>query len=278
MAEWERETPWRQGHVLSFETAKALSLASAEVVNVTTAIVISHDCDLAQSPTVEPNVDVIVARLVELANGNFTHAKNVRKLHLPFHCDGGVVFMELLATAKYALPKEKLVDDGPRKDLWLGPNELAILQRWLAARYRRAAFADEFDRRLDETGLKDRLTKILNPLGVHIPAIFFDVDEGEEITRYGSDNPYTLDIYLLHVTKPDPAAAEAATIEAKKKIEELFKAKLYIEGNGWHDIELRSCNVLSDEAMSYAQSCILKEWRLEHFSLREDPQQPMMKG
>ena len=33
---------------------------------------------------------------------------------------------------------------------------------------------------------------------------------------------------------------------------------------------------MSDEALTYAQSVLLKQWRLEHLSLREEPQDPMM--
>ena len=124
--------------------------------------------------------------------------------------------------------------------------------------------------------MKDSLTKILKPLGVHLPAIFFDVDDGAEFAHNGPDDTYVLDIYLLHNTLPDPGIAEAAALDAKKRIQEAFKTKLYIVGAGWQYIELRSCDILSDEAMSYAQSQTLREWRLEHMSLRKDPQQPML--
>jgi hypothetical protein len=35
---------------------------------------------------------------------------------------------------------------------------------------------------------------------------------------------------------------------------------------------------MSDEALSVAQLLALKEWRLEHLSLGNDPEQPMMEG
>jgi hypothetical protein len=81
---------------------------------------------------------------------------------------------------------------------------------------------------------------------------------------------------LLHNTEPDPGVAEGEAIEAKKRIEQAFQDKLYSIGAGWQHIELRSCEVLSDEAISYAQSQKLREWRLEHVSLRQDAQQPTL--
>ncbi len=276
MAEWGRETRWRQGQVLAVETARELDLVDSEARDAVAVVVISHDCDLAQSPGNEPDVEVIVGRVIDEANGNFTHAKNVRKLHLSFERNAGPVVVELLATAKAFISKEALLNHTPQTDLRLAPNALSILQRWLAARYRRAAFPDEFDRRLEDTGMKDQLTKILKPSGMHIPAIFFDVDQGEEVTRDGPDDPYTLDIYLLHVTTPDPAVAEAAANAARDQIEKAFKAKLYIDNTGWQHIELGNCTVISDESMTYAQSRILKEWRLEYISLRAEPPQTIM--
>jgi hypothetical protein len=100
--------------------------------------------------------------------------------------------------------------------------ELAILQRWLAARYRRSAFPDEFDRRLQDTGLQDRIGKILKTYGALISAIYFDVDQGEEVRRFGSDDPYTLSIYLLFSTEIDPEAAEKAADTAKLAIRTVF--------------------------------------------------------
>ena len=70
------------------------------------AIVISHDCDLVQTPSVEPNVEIIVGRAIESPDGSFTYSKNPRKLHL--ECTAGTqrFLVELVATDKMAVPKE----------------------------------------------------------------------------------------------------------------------------------------------------------------------------
>ena len=222
MAEWARETPWRQGQALSDETAKAFGLAHPETPAATVVVVVSHDCDLAQLPQSEPAVEAIVGRFIDAADGNCTHAKNVRRLHIAYARCADNALIEMTATAKIMLPKAELADHLPRGDLHLAANEHSILQRWLAARYRRAAFPDEFDKRLDNSGMKERLSKILKPLGQHIPAVFFDVDEGRDIKRNGPGDTYTLDIYLLHTTEPDSAKAETAANEARKQIEAAF--------------------------------------------------------
>lgn len=151
-----------------------------------------------------------------------------------------------------------------------------ILQRWLAARYRRSAFPDEFNKRLKDMDLDNQLSKILRPHGSFIPAIFFDVDEGEDIERTGPDDIYVLEIIILHTTDEDYEQAQKVAQQAKQKIEIIFKDKLQNKNTEWQHIELKSCTVMSDEALTYRQSTMLKQWRLEHLSLREDPVQPMV--
>ena len=61
MAEWGLDTPWRQGHTLTSKSSVALGLIPAEAADSKLAIVISHDCDLAQPPGSESQVEIIVA-------------------------------------------------------------------------------------------------------------------------------------------------------------------------------------------------------------------------
>lgn len=236
-------------------------------------VIVSHDCDILQSPDTEPNVEVLYGCPIEIPDGNFTHAKNPRKLHLPFTTAGRELMVELLATEKFALSKEALVNFEPDRDYSLPWEQLSTLQRWLAARYRRAAFPDAFEKRLDTTGMKDRLTKIFASLGEHIHAVFFDVDDGEEIKREAPENTYTLDIYLLYNTGRDPKIAEDVVTQACKKIVDTFRAKLYFNDRGWQHIELRDCVPISDYAMTYRDSILLKKWNIDYMSLR-DPSQP----
>lgn len=275
MAEWNRDNPWRQGHVYIPE-ANCSELEGISIPKNSVVVVISHDCDLAQSIATEPFIEIIVGSKVERKDGNCTHGKNIRNLHLPFSTPKGDVIIELLTKNKVNLPKENLINSEPSNDFSLTPERYSILQRWLAARYRRAAFPDEFDRRLDErTGLKKELTKILKPLGAHIPAIFFDVDDGKEIKHETPEDTFTLDIYLLYSTLEDPDVARKNANEAKDKIVDICKKKLYDKEHCWQFIELRDCVVMSDEEMSYQQSCIFKKWQIDYISLKENPQQSM---
>ena len=61
---------------------------------------------------------------------------------------------------------------------------------------------------------------------------------------------------------------------AKVKIEKAFQDKYKRDGR-WQQIELRSCEVLSDNALTYVQYLQFAEWRSEGLSLRSDPPGPM---
>ncbi len=278
MGEWSRTTPWRQGHTLSEEAAVALKLENAQSQERPVVVVISHDCDIAATPAKEPRVEVILGRLIDGPSGDFTHAKNARILHLRFVCGDKEQWVELPATEKLAIAKADLAAFAPRPDLSLDQAGHSTLQRWLAARYRRSAFPDAFDNRLRESGLQDKLIGILKPYGEHILAIFFDVNQGKDEIRVDPADAYALTIYVLYTTESDPEKAQIAAEEARGKIETAFRKKLFEPTQRWRDIELCECAAVSDEALTYRQSTLFREWRLEYISLREDPPQPMLKS
>jgi len=275
VAEWNRETPWRQGFLLNDDAIDALELRHAATPDKTIVVVATHDCDLAQDPQFEPVVEVVVGCLA-VRDGNCTHAKNARKLHVEFAGDAPF-WAEFEATAKVRIDKLKLNEYSPRSDVQLRSEDHAVLQMWLASRYRRSAFADEFERRLTkETKLADKIAKAVKPHGELIIGVFFDVDEGVEVARNGPEDTYKLDITILHEAAPDFVAAENAARAVADAIENAFKEKLFTPSNKWQQIELRFCEPMSESVLTYEMFKQLKRWRLEHISLAAEPQQPVL--
>lgn len=277
MTEWNRDIPWRQGSVVHRDTFPELNLDLQLENGNEVVVVVSHDCDLAQSPEVEPYCEIIVGRIIEQLNGSATHTKNPRTLHLELQSPAGPLPIELIATSKRYISKDVLMRLQLDGSCNLDVVSLMILRRWLGIRYARSAFPDNFDSRLKREGLDKKIAKALKKHGVAITAIFFDVDEGEEVSREDPNDTYTLDIVMLFSTEGDAGAAEAAAETAKKEITKAFKEKLFDEGsNQWRDIELRHFDVISDEALTYRQSITLTQWRLEHISFAEEPPHPVL--
>jgi hypothetical protein len=83
---------------------------------------------------------------------------------------------------------------------------------------------------------------------------------------------------LLYATTVDPDAAEKVAEEAAKQITEAFHNKCYDKSRGvWQHIELLDCIAVSAEAMTYAQSLLLKRWSADYISFRTEPHQPTLK-
>ena len=275
MPGWTRKTPWRQGHLLTDKAVTALDLLHQEYPDDTVIIVATHDCDLAQVPDKEPQVEVVVGHRIDELDGNNTHAKSSRTLHIGFEGKKPLL-AEFTITEKFSIDKNMLVGFDPENTARLSPSDLTTFQLWLSSRYRRSAFPDEFESRLKESGLTSKIAKAVKPHGKMITAVFFDVDEGQEVARSGPEDVYVLDIFLLHATEPDFNAAELAANIAKKTLKNAFETKLFDKkSGGWRGVELRYIDVISEDAMTYRQSKLLKKWRLDHISLGAEPQQPV---
>lgn len=277
MADSQRHsTDWRQGHVLPPEAAASLGLVWAADPAATVVVMASHDCDIAATEEREPGVEVIIGRRID-APGADTHAKTARRLHVVFDGADGPLAVELLATHKVKVQKQAVLATAPHSDWRLSPESLATLQHWLAARYRRAAFADEFEARLKgKPGQLDRkIAKALAPAAQHVLAVFFDVDEGVEVIRHDPEDVYQLRIMLLYDSTKDEPTAFAAGAKAAAAIEDAFE-NAFFDGVKWQQIQLLSCEAVSDSVMTIAESRLLKRWRLDHMSLADEPQQPML--
>lgn len=281
MADSGRQFSWRQGDLLTSEAAVALGYCPQDDADATFVVVISHDCDLTAEIEKEPLAELIVGRRIDKL-GSDSYGKTARRLHIEYQTQDGPVVIELMATAKQRIEKQTLFEFFPRTDVRLDGRGIGILQRWLAARYHRAAFPEAFENRLRSAvvpGKRTFLKKIeiiLSDGGEHIRGLLFDLDEGKDVERNAPDDVYQLGINVLYdSTKDEPTAATVAEAAARA-LEDLFSTAFYSEQAGWQNIRLEYCDPISDSGITVAQREMLKQWRLEHMSLQDDPPQPMI--
>ncbi len=194
----------------------------------------------------------------------------------------GPIALELIATDKQQISKPVLFEMDPRQDIWLDGRGAVILQRWLAARYHRAAFPEAFEDRLRAAnipGKRTLLKKLENILAVggeHIRALLFDLDDGKDVERDSPSDLYQLGIIVLYDSLQDEPTAAAAATKAAEELEELFDAAFHSLDAGWQNICLKYCDPISDSAITVAEREMLKQWRLEHMSVQDDSPQPMI--
>jgi hypothetical protein len=71
MTEWTRSFPWRQGSILDQELFDAFALSGPlPSQGNDVAVVISHDCDIAVNPAIEPIVEAIAGSFLSREDGS----------------------------------------------------------------------------------------------------------------------------------------------------------------------------------------------------------------
>ncbi len=272
---WTRDTPWRQGHVLTAEAIQALGLFHPETPDSTCVVVISHDCDLANDALqIEPDVEIIVGRHLPKGDGNYFWAKAPRTLHIDVLQNDIAAVVELVATAKRFIPKQALAAFSPDAAYSFPGKSLSALRSWLGIRYNRAAFPDPFVDRLSQSKVDKRLAKIIEPVGNLLSAVYFDVDGGQEID-HSDGSPYELKIVLAYPPGDDPEQAADEVEKLEFEIADLFEKKHFDQATGkWNGVALKQCMSISEDDLRVSRARLLTQWRLEYMTLKADEEQP----
>ena len=273
-ATWTRDTPWRQGNLLTTEAALALGFSHQESPESTCVVVISHDCDLANNALqIEPDVEVIVGRRVQKGDGNYFWAKAPRTLHIDILHSGTSAIIELVATAKRTISKQALSAFTPDAAYALPGKSLSSLRSWLSVRYNRAAFPDLFVNRLSQLKVDKRLAKIIEPVGNLLSAVYFDVDGGKEID-HSDGSPYELKIILAYPPTDDPEQVADDVEKIETAVTNLFEEKHFDQGSGkWDGIALKQCMSISEDDLPVSKVRLLTQWRLEYMTIKDDDDQ-----
>lgn len=278
---WTRDTPWRQGHVLTAEAAQTLGLPHPETPDSTCVVVISHDCDLANDALqIEPDAEVIIGRHLPKGDGNYFWAKAPRTLHVDVDVDVDVlqndtaVVVELVATSKRFISKQALAAFSPDAAYSFPGKSLSALRSWLGIRYNRAAFPDPFVDRLSQSNVDKRLAKIIEPVGNLLSAVYFDVDGGKEID-HSDGSPYELKIVLAYPPGDDPEQAADEVEKLEIQITDLFEKKHFDQAaEKWNGVALKQCMSISEDDLRVSRARLLTQWRLEYMTLKADEEQP----
>lgn len=265
-----RTTPWRQGHVVATEDWQAVGFEPLKENQF--AVVVTHDCDIAAELDVEPRIELIIATRVAKLEGNYAASKNARKLHIPYLYKDEPIVLELAHRERIAVEKKKLE---PTKPVG-GPSSSAdrkTLQRWLGARYHRPAFPNNFEERLRTEKLDEKIAKALDAASVWIEALLFDLKDDCDREIEDAGEPYTLEILILYSTVKDATEGAKAAQQVRARLQEIFDKLYDKKTKTWRSIELVGCDIVADRELSYAVWTTVQHWRLDHLSLRADPQQ-----
>lgn len=242
-----REAGWTQGSVLDVgSTAGATELSSGD-----TYMVVSHPCDVVSASLErEPTVQLIMMHPIEVVDGNFTFGKNPRRLHIQLETGA----FELRIAEMVTIDRGFLAVTTPT--VTVDESQRRMLASWLAARYARPVFADEFNRRLDPA--RRGIEKILKTAGKHISGIYVltSLDELPE------GSPYRTAIALTMTTDDFEVPEMFAQVsDAGDAIAGLVRS---MDG-----IDLASLDTVSEGDISLAHLRIYARWDYESLSHRD---------
>ena len=245
----------RQGYFLSSNYVFSL-ISDSEDLKPTIAgdsednilVVISQDCDIVKAPSCEPYIEFIYGKTINEIEGSCLNGKNSRKLILSDKKNYIFVIHD-----KFRVKKEKVLSIiEPLESIdQLQSDNLDILKKWISKRYTRAAFPDEFNNRLSNNKVYEKLAK--KDLSKKISYVLIAVTD-EELP---SDRCYEPEIIII--------IPENISENEKKEIEELYEKGFSIEGQINPDIMLRSeIDVSIKELRKY------KRWDRDSYSISED--------
>ena len=265
-----RDTGWRQGDLLTQETAIRLTLVGE--ADKKRVVVITHDCDIPHKD--EASVEVIVAEVVTGANPQFSYARNPRKLHLSYEiADGKPIVVELRHGERRSVPKNQFGEHAARdSNASLPTDAKRTLKQWLAARYGRPAFPNTFENRLrklvGKNSVERQIGKALEPEAKHLVGLFFDLGE-QRSAEVPTGEPYVLSISVVYDATEGSTQTRQSAEKAASQLRELFE-KAYGKPDIATEIALDACEAVADTAITLADLRRVDQWRLEYISLGDD--------
>ncbi|HUN01040.1 MAG TPA: hypothetical protein PLI96_11235 [Halothiobacillus sp.] len=256
--------------MLTADVIESLGLVHSSPDAQICVVVISHDCDLANDDLQrEPDVEVIIGRHPLRTEGNFSWAKAPRTLHVDVLCDDVETPVELMATDKILIPKERLAAFEPDARYMFSGQSLSVLRSWLGVRYNRASFPDPFVNKLSAFKTDKKIVKAIGPKAGLLSAIYFDVDDGQEVD-HADGSPYLLKIVLVYPPGDDPDQIATEVDGLEDSISKLFTNTYFDEPTGvWKGIALVACMSISEDDLTVSQARQFTQWRLEYMTLKE---------
>ena len=172
---------WQQGSVLPDQLAREIRLRTGvEDAEPAVLVVLTQDCDLVHpNYEIEPNVELIVGRPVDDADNNLRHGRNPRRLHLDVDGTAGPRVVAFSVHERLLVSRALLEDHAPHPSIRLRDEERRLLCEWVAKRYVRAAFPDEFNERARAAYKK--IEKELKRDGEHVTGLFLMIEPDREL-------------------------------------------------------------------------------------------------
>lgn len=261
-AEAIRENGWKQGAVLLPESMPQQCEPEPKLRPGNPGsifIVLSQDCDVVQrSFEKEPHVELIRATPVEGSeNGILLYGKNPRLIQIPI----GESYFECSCEDRFRIPRICLSACKPSEDHILSEIVVGLLREWVAKRYVRPAFPDNFNSRVNSGSEGKAVVKILKQTGYLFEDIYLFCDPSEQ--ELSSDSDYK--IIVWPTMSNEDYEISFKRIEAVKACTKLEAALANCPGIVVNECELRHEGQVTIDDLHY-----FKPWDFDYLTFREN--------
>jgi hypothetical protein len=158
---------------------------------------------------------------------------------------------------RVTIPRRLLLDHQPSRQKVLPPETVRRIASWVARRYTRAAFPDEFNRRC--LPAQKRLKGRLKSEGYFLTAIFLVVQD-EEL-----DENSCYEVVVIGCMREDTFQAPETRAKAQALVDAIESALDECMG-----IEVRESSVRSEASITLDDLRMLKRWDFDYLSLRDE--------
>jgi hypothetical protein len=258
---------WRQGSIIPIQlihSSKENLTPSPPIEAEGLVILISQDCDIVHpSYEAEPYVEALIARplLQEQQDGNLFHGKNPRQLQFVLNTASSSRLYIVNVHEKSRIDRKILLAGSPERHAQLDATIIALLARWTAKRYTRAAFPSEFNARCRRAA--NRIRDRLKTRGDLITGVFLDLNSYEELPA-AEDYQVILRVTALPETCEDFQEEQIAL--------SLFAAveRALNECSG---IQVVDGSLVAETEITLYDLRLLRRWDYDFLSYRDDDPQ-----
>lgn len=257
---------WRQGSIIPdtlFENLKSQNYFPKDFDNSSNAIliVVSQDCDVCNdSYEKEPWVEILLAIEVEDKKSQLFHGNHPREIQFEISDHGSNKVFQSSIHNKFRIRRGELSQHSPHVNKWVHEDTVRDIKHWIAKRYTRQGFPNEFEARVSRSKAKLTSKVFAKPQkGGLFTAIFLSTSH-EELPETENYN------ILLFLTM----TLEDYNIQDKKEEVEKIGAHIAEVLNSCEGIEVEDFEVRSEADLSLNELKQMKRWDFDALSFAED--------